>query len=102
MMGICGQLFTLVGKGTKDVTTPADARLPLHGCIDAILTKAAHCVMPEVGSQGLVTFVLIVSNTFAEHVNQWVTQPLCTLIVTSGLKKEYIGDCQVFFAAAEI
>ena len=61
-MGVCSGLFSLTSEGTEDVTTPAAARLPLHGSVDAILAKAAQCMMPEVGSQGLVAFVLITSN----------------------------------------
>jgi hypothetical protein len=39
---------------------------------------------------------------FEEQVKKWATRPLCTSIVTLGLKKEYIGDLQVSLTAAEI
>jgi hypothetical protein len=45
-----------VGKRAKDIAG-MDARLPIYSCINSILPKAADCVMLEVGSQGLVTFV---------------------------------------------
>jgi hypothetical protein len=40
-----------------------DARLPIYSCVDGILPKAVDCVMPEVGNQGLITFVLVMLNT---------------------------------------
>lgn len=37
----------------------------------------------------------------AEQVKKWETQPLCTWIVISFLKNEYIRDLQIFWAATE-
>ena len=71
MMRVGDRLLSLVGKATEDITTPADSRLPLYSCIDSLITEAVDCMMPEIGSQQLVSFVLIALNTsyvaFAFH-----------------------------------
>ena len=62
-MRVCCGPFSLAGESAEDVTTPADTRLPLHRRVDAVLTEAVDRMMPEVGSRGLVTFVLVASYT---------------------------------------
>jgi len=42
-------LFSLTGEQIEDVAAPAGARLPVHGRLDSILTKAAYCMVAEVG-----------------------------------------------------
>jgi hypothetical protein len=51
-----------MGKSVEDVTTPAATRLPLYSLVDHFLAEAAYRVMPEVGSRGLVTCILITPN----------------------------------------
>ena len=55
--------LSLAGKTTEYITTPADSRLPLYSRVDSIVTEAADCVMPEIGSRRLIGFVLKMSNT---------------------------------------
>jgi hypothetical protein len=61
-MRISDRPLSLVGKRAEDIAG-MDARLPIYSCVNGILPKAVDCVMPEVGSQGLVAFVLVMPNT---------------------------------------
>jgi hypothetical protein len=62
-MRVRDRALSLAGKTTENITTPADARLPLYDCVDSIFAPAANCMMPEVCSGRLVGFVLKTSNT---------------------------------------
>ena len=75
MMRISFHLLTLIGESGEDVTTAADTSLPFYSCVDGILPKAVDCMVPEVSSRGLVTFVLITLNTL---------RPTLTLLGRSG------------------
>ena len=108
-MGVCGGSLTLMRKSTEDASTPAGTRLSLYGLVDCILAEAAQCVMPKVGGRRLVTFVLITPNasslslaflggTGKEVGDTALMYSISTM--TSGLKNAYIGDLQVFLAAA--
>ena len=90
MMRVCGRLFPLAGKSTENITTPAGARLPLHGSVDAILAKAAQCMMPEVGGRGLVAFVLITSNA------------LCFRLAFLRRTPEEVGDTAIVYLDSDV
>jgi hypothetical protein len=53
--------LSLAGERAEDIAG-GDARLPIYSRVDSILPKAADCVMAEVGSRGLVAFVLVTPN----------------------------------------
>ena len=50
---------------SEDLTTVDDTNLPFYSRVDGILPKAVDCMVPEVSSRGLVTFVLITPNTLS-------------------------------------
>jgi hypothetical protein len=62
-MRVRDRTLSLSGKTTENITTPADARLPLYDCVDSIFAPAANCMMPEARSGQLLSFVLKMSNT---------------------------------------
>jgi len=61
-MGRCNRTLSLTGKGSKNVAAWSNC-LPLESSSDNVLSKAVYCMMLEVHSGALVSFVLKTSNT---------------------------------------
>jgi len=64
-MGRRNHRLSLMGKGSKNVAARGNC-LPLENSSDNVQSEAVYCMVLEVHSGGLVSFVLKMSNT--QHV----------------------------------